>query len=128
VSYVKLKKSETMKNLVLIVLLVTTSLIHAQSRSPLDGIWNTGQQNTNVEIIYNEGIASGRIVSSDNEKVKIGLVMLKDLKKTGDAWKGKIFSLRRKKWFDVLIRPAGDELNLQISSGFHSKKVQWVKS
>ena len=116
------------KSLVLILLLVTTSLVHAQSRSPLDGIWNTGQQNTNVEIIYNEGIASGRIVSSDNEKVKIGLVMLKDLKKTGDAWQGKIFSLKRKKWFDVQIRPTGDRLNLKISSGFYSKTVEWLKS
>jgi uncharacterized protein (DUF2147 family) len=54
--------------------------------------------------------------------------MLRDLEKTGDAWKGKIFSLKRKKWFDVRIRPEEDKLNLEISSGFYSRTVHWVRN
>lgn len=117
-----------MKRLIILVLLVAVSPLYSQSGSPLHGIWNTGQQNTNVEIRGDEEVLKGKIVSSDNEKVKIGLVMLTDLEKTGDAWKGKIFSLKRKKWFDVQIRPEGDKLNLKISSGFYSRTVYWVRN
>lgn len=117
-----------MKRLIIFLLLVVVSPLYAQSGSPLHGIWNTGQQNTNVEIRGDEEVLKGKIVSSDNEKVKIGLVMLRDLEKTGDAWKGKIFSLKRKKWFDVRIRPEEDKLNLEISSGFYSRTVHWVRN
>jgi uncharacterized protein (DUF2147 family) len=117
-----------MKYLVVGLLMVIASPLYSQTQSPLLGIWDTGQENTHVEIFDEEGMLTGKIISSDNDKVKIGLVMLKDLEEKDGYWEGKIYSLRRKDWFDAEIRPNGNKLDLEVSTGFFSKSIKWKKS
>ena len=61
---------------VLIAMFFCTIALVAQS--PIEGIWNTGKENTKIEIAAADGIYAGKIVSSDNAKAKIGALLLID--------------------------------------------------
>ena len=97
------------------------------AQQPIEGIWDSGTENTKVEISQNNGEWVGKIISSDNEKATIGKVILKDLKKQNVIWKGELFVVKRQKWADVEILPNGTKLDLIVSAGPSSRKVQWSK-
>ena len=92
------------------------------------GTWNTLENNTKIQIVEEKGMLIGRIKSSDNTKVQVGKLILKDLIKTGNSWSGKIFSLKRNEWYDVEIIPQKNNLDLKIQVGFLSKSLTWEKS
>ena len=75
--------------------------LNAQT-SPI-GVWNTGTDDTKVEIAEADGSYVGSIVSSGNSKVKIGKQLLKDIKVDGKGWKGKLYAPKKGKWFDAVL-------------------------
>lgn len=99
-----------------------------KAQQSIEGIWDTGTENTKIEISQNNGEWVGKIISSDNEKATIGKVILKDLKKQNEIWKGELFVVKRQKWTDVEIVPNGNKLDLIVSAGPSSRKVQWSKA
>jgi uncharacterized protein (DUF2147 family) len=114
-----------MKTLFVGIFLLMSISVSAQEA--IQGLWNTGRENTKIEILQNNGAWTGKIASSDNEKVIIGKVILKDMIKQNGKWKGKLFDVQRQKWFDVEITINGPKLDLLVSAGFVKKNVQWSK-
>ena len=114
-----------MKNLILIVVTLCSFSVFGQSQ--LNGTWNTGEDNTKIEISESESQITGNIKSSDNPKAQIGKVILKDLKEEGNNWKGKIFAAKKQKWYEAVITPKGNTLEIEISVGFFSKTIEWTK-
>lgn len=98
------------------------------TKQSIEGIWDSGTENTKIEILQSNGEWVGKIKSSDNEEATIGKVILKDLKKQNEKWVGKLFAVKRQKWTDVEIIPNGTKLDLMVSAGLSSKKVQWSKA
>ena len=85
-----------MKNLaILILVLFTTISMNAQS---IAGVWNTGEDNTKIEIAEDNGVANGKILSSDNAKAKVGNQILKDVKFSDGEWKGKLYAAKKGEW------------------------------
>lgn len=101
-------------------LLSTLSIVAQQS---IDGIWNTGRDNTTIEIIKSEG----KVNSSDNSNAKKGSVILKDLKLESGKWMGKMYVPKKKDWFDAVLELKGTKLLVTIKSGWTSKTVEWTK-
>lgn len=114
-----------MKNLILIIITLTS--FSAFSQTELVGEWNTGEDNTIIEILTPKNQAIGKVKSSDNPKAEIGKTMLKDIKKKGNNWTGKIYAAKREQWYDVTITSKGNTLELAISVGFFSKTLEWKK-
>ncbi|WP_375582817.1 hypothetical protein [Cyclobacterium xiamenense] len=104
------------------------TLAFPPSHEPIEGVWHTGQDNTRIEIIQDQGEWLGKIRSSDNDLVRIGKIVLKDLEKHADVWTGKIFSPKRDRWFEVEITPTETKLHLLVSAGFSQKQVEWTRS
>ncbi len=99
-----------------------------QAQQPLAGVWDTGKDNTKVEISEQEdGVFSGVVVSSDNTNVKAGKELLKDVKSVDGEWKGKVFALKRGKWMDAILEEKGDLLLVSVKSGMMSKTLEWKK-
>ena len=111
-----------------IFFLLVLSLGYVNAQSKIEGVWNSGRDNTDIEILEENGEWVGKIKSSDNEKAILGKVILKDLEKQGDKWVGQLFVIRQKKWVDVTITPKENNLDLIVSAGFRKKEVQWLKS
>tara|TARA_Y100000389_G_C17321482_1_gene443304 strand:- start:391 stop:741 length:351 start_codon:yes stop_codon:yes gene_type:complete len=114
-----------MKHLILIVATLCSFSVFGQNN--LTGTWDTGEDNTVIEITKSAVITSGKIKSSDNPKATIGKVMLKDLKKSGSSWKGKIYAAKRQEWYDAVLTRKGNILEIEISVGFFSKTIEWNK-
>lgn len=119
------QKLTTMKNLVLTLFSVLMCLLSYSQN--IEGLWSTGKENTNITILNEGGELVGKIESSDNRKAPIGEVILKDLVKEGDSWKGKLFVIKKQRWVDVTISPYKSKLELLVSAGFSRKKVEWEK-
>ena len=113
---------------ILIVILSFLYTFQNPSEYIIIGTWNTLESNTKIQIVEEKGMLIGRIKSSDNTKVQVGKLILKDLIKTGNSWSGKIFSLKRNEWYDVEIIPQKNNLDLKIQVGFINKSITWEKT
>jgi uncharacterized protein (DUF2147 family) len=116
-----------MKTLFIFLGLFLTS-VSMKAQQSINGIWNTGQDNTKIEVKSENGIYNGKIISSDNSNVKKGTLILKEVKSESGKWKGKLYSLKKKEWFDAVLELKGSKLMVTVKSGWASKTVEWTKS
>ena len=100
-------------------LLLMSISMNAQQR--IEGLWDTGQDKTKIEIIG----TTGKIHSSDNEKATVGKLIVKELKKIDNTYKGKLYLIRRNRWVDAVFVPNGNSLTVTISAGWQSKTLKW---
>lgn len=114
-----------MKILFTFCILFSALIMNAQAS--LGGIWNMGQDNTKIEITEANGTYEGRIMASDNANAKIGNLILKDVKSVDGKWKGKLYSPKKKEWFDAVLKVEGKKLLVTVKSGWMSKTVEWTK-
>lgn len=115
-----------MKIIVLILSLFISPIVVLAQESIL-GHWNTGQENTVIEIQETEGKMEGRIISSDNPKAPVGKLILKDLYSDKNLLKGKLYSPKRDRWFDASFSPSLKEMEVIISAGWVKQQVNWTK-
>lgn len=114
------------KTIILLLILFSTFSIYAQSS--IEGIWDTGNDNTKVEIKKIDGKLEGKIASSDNTKATIGKLIIKELQEDGDEYKGKLYAIKKSRWVDAVFAQKGQKLIMTISAGFRSRTVEWVKA
>jgi len=110
-----------------IVLFAFFAVLSINAQDSLTGIWNTGEDNTKVEITENDGAFSGKILSSDNAKAKIGNQILKDVKFSKGEGKGKMYAAKKGKWYDATLKQKENQLELKIKAGIMSKTIKWKK-
>lgn len=105
---------------------LTLSLTVAMQQHAIEGKWNTGQENTIVEIQKENGEYFGKIVSSD--KVDSGTLILKDFKSDGDNWKAKLYSFKKEKWMNASLKMDDQQmLAVTVKAGLVSKSITWTK-
>ncbi len=75
-----------------LVLFATFSM---NAQEALTGVWNTGVDNTKIEITEDTGVFKGEILSSDNAKAKIGNQIIKDVKLRNGEYKGQIYAAKK---------------------------------
>tara|TARA_B110000046_G_scaffold22531_1_gene21206 strand:+ start:107 stop:454 length:348 start_codon:yes stop_codon:yes gene_type:complete len=113
-----------MKKLILAIILLFS--FSTQAQSSLNGLWDTGEDNTTIEVSEKNNQWVGLVKNSDT-KEDIGILILKDLKKDGDKSTGKIYAPKRKKWYDVDIIVDKNNLNLKVNAGLFSKSLEWKR-
>lgn len=94
----------------------------------LNGFWQTGEDNSIVEVTETNGVATGKLVSSDNPKAVVGTEILRNFSETGGAWKGSIYAVRRDKLMDATITPSADSLAIDVDAGLMSKDLSWTRA
>uniref|UniRef100_UPI0040492E2B hypothetical protein n=1 Tax=Flavobacterium sp. TaxID=239 RepID=UPI0040492E2B len=99
--------------------LFTSSFMTAQHS--IEGIWDTGKENTTIEIKN----GAGKIYSSNSSQATEGKLMIKDLKKEQKEYTGKLFIIRKNKWVDAVFVPNGNALTITVSVGLQSKTLKW---
>ncbi|MEL6255001.1 MAG: hypothetical protein AAFR87_23540 [Bacteroidota bacterium] len=114
-----------MKIIVMCFLLISSLSMSAQQS--IAGIWNTGKENTKIEITEVDGLYQGKILSSDNDKAKIGKLILKDIKSVRKGYKGKLFAAQKGEWMNAELKEKDNKLSITVSAGFMSKTVEWFK-
>lgn len=111
------------------IALVTMSLFCGSliAQEELNGQWQTGEDNSVVEITETDGVAVGRLLSSDNSKAVIGTEILSNLTPSGNSWKGKIYAVKRHKMMDATIVSSTDTLQIKVSAGPVHRNVTWTR-
>ena len=112
------------KLFLLFCILICSTWTNAQTS--ITGNWDTGKENSIVEIHENSGELFGKIISCDRAEV-VGKINLRNLEKKGDHWEGELYVFKRRSWYDVSIHEENDTLYLVISVGFFEKEVQWPR-
>ena len=115
---------------ILFTFFMLVSALHLSAQQSIVGSWNMGSDNENtvVEITETGGVCQGTIASSDNAKAKIGNTILKEIKADGDAWKGKMFSPKKGKWYNAVFEEKGGNLMVTVKAGMMSKTMEWKKA
>jgi hypothetical protein len=111
------------------ILLMLASAACVFAQQSLEGVWQTGEDNTKIETYQKDGEWFGKIISTDNPKAKakIGTDILRNFKKNGDFWEGKLYSLKKKKLVDAVITPGKNKLIIEATVGFFTKEIEWSK-
>ena len=108
------------------ILLALFISLTALSQNEIVGTWDTGRENSIVEIYEDNGELFGKIISSDRAEV-VGKINLKNLQNKGEHWEGERFVFKRRSWYDVAIHKENETLFVVISIGFFEKEVEWPK-
>ena len=111
-----------------VVLFFLAFSLAVNAQDSIEGIWNTGNENTKIEIKEVDGKLVGQILSSANEKAKIGATLSRNIQAQKGEWTGELFAAKRGKWVDAALARAGDVLNITVSSGWMSKTIAWKKA
>lgn len=104
------------------------SIVYSSAQQSLEGLWKTGKEETIIEISFSSEQLIGKIKSSNNEEAEMGKIILKALRSEGNKWVGKIYAVKRKKWYNVEIISKEEVLELKISFGLMTRSLQWKKS
>ena len=108
-----------------ILLFVLFSAFSMNAQQSIEGIWDTGKENTKIKIKKTNNEIEGIILSSDNTKAPIGKLMIKEVVEKNGVFKGKLFAIKKGKWVDAVFNRKGDTLNITVSFGWMSKTVKW---
>lgn len=112
-----------MKKIPLLILLLFGAIgMNAQS---IEGLWNTGKENTVVRIEKVSSEFEGKIHSSDYAKATKGKLIIKDVKYNNNTYKGKLYLIRRNRWIDAEFAPNKNSLIVTVSAGFQKKTMEW---
>lgn len=107
--------------------LIIISTLSLNAQQSIEGIWNTGKENTTIEIKNISNGWIGEIAASDNPKASKGKLMIKDIQKEKNGYKGKLYVAKKNKWVDALFEPTGKILLVTVSVGWKKKKIEWKK-
>lgn len=110
-----------------VLLFLTFATISSNAQQSIEGIWNTGKENTTIEIKNTSEVWEGEIASSDNPKANKGKLIIKDIQKNKDGYKGKLYVAKKDRWVNAFFKPTGESLLVTISAGWRKKKVEWKK-
>ncbi|MBK8490815.1 MAG: DUF2147 domain-containing protein [Saprospirales bacterium] len=110
---------------VLFMLLFGAISLNAQS---IEGLWNTGKENTIINIKKVNSNYEGTIHDSDNSNAQIGKVLVKDIEKSGeDTYKGKLYVIDKGEWYNAEFKPKNEKLAITVSSGFEKRRLNGKK-
>jgi len=113
-------------NKLISVIIISLIAISLSAQEMTAGIWLTGEENTKIETYQKDGMWYGKIISSDNQKAKVGKDILSGFKKEGQVWIGKLYAAKRDKTLEAIISPQKDNLKITVSAGLFKKKLSWA--
>ena len=116
------------KRLILATLMMLGLTYNAIAQSELEGDWQTGEDNTVIRVVTTDGVATGKMISTDYPNAKLGIAILRDFKQVKGIWTGQIFAAAKGKLYDATISPDASTLHIKVTDGFLSKKLAWKRA
>ena len=110
------------------IFLLSSCFYAIGAQETIAGLWQTGNDNTIIEIVKNDTQWLGKISSSDNEKAVIGKVIIKEFEPKDNGFKAKMYVAKKDKWMDAFFEIKEEELQVKISAGWKKKKIKWKRS
>lgn len=96
------------------------------STEPIVAKWQTDQPANVVEVYAESGRFQGKLIKCANASA-VGMLILRDLKKSGTGYAGKIFSPQHNRTVDAIIVIKGSKMTIQVQAGPNSKSMVWTR-
>ncbi len=112
---------------ILLTLLITLMGFHLEAQEKITGTWKTEKDNTLVKIEKQNDAYIGKVISSDNENIEPGSLIVRSIKPQKGNMKGQIFIHRWDKWYDGTFQVLDNKMKVSVSISFISKTVEWTK-
>ena len=100
----------------------------AQAGAPIEGSWHTKDAEATIEISVRNGVLTGTLEASTDERAKIGTVILKDFVRDGDGWEGKMRAPKKGRVVDAHLTVKNGKLVIKVSAGMRTKTVTWTRA
>ncbi|WP_422858440.1 hypothetical protein ACOKFD_13780 [Flagellimonas sp. S174] len=110
-----------MKTVVFVFLCILFSTNVVTGQKSILGIWDTTKGTTLVEIKGSEG----KVISSD--KLEAGTLLLRDITSENGKWKAKLFNVKKKKWYEAVLKNEDEKLLITVGAGLVGKTIEWTK-
>lgn len=111
-----------------VLLIVLFTSLSTSAQSSIEGIWDTGKDQTKIEIKGTDDEILGIIYSSDNAKADLGKLIIKDLKEIKGVYKGKLYVAKKDRWVDATFSSTRETLFITVSAGFRKKTIAWERA
>ena len=98
------------------------------AQNPLEGTWLVGKQNTKVKTYQKGDEWFGKVIETDNPKMKIGTDVLLNFKIVDGEWLGQMYAVRIGKMMNAKIEPQKDVLLVRVTKGFISREMKWLRA
>ena len=115
-----------MQNLIFIITFIHLA-VNLSAHDDLKGIWQTGRNNTLIEIYEKDNSLYGKVIFSDNPEAPVGKDVLENLTRDGNTWKGTMYSWKKDKRANVTVEPAGNSLKIKIDAGLIPVTLEWER-
>jgi uncharacterized protein (DUF2147 family) len=97
----------------------------------IGGTWKNDADPVWIEVVHDDGVATGTVVRNDRNPAAAGRLLLKDLKPGDEAnvWRGQVFAVRLGEFRDAQVRLTGDDrMEILVKVGFMSRTVTWTRA
>lgn len=115
-----------MKPLILTSFLLLLAL-KTQAQKSIEGVWQTGKDNTIIHVQNIQNEWNGKVVSSDNENASPGKLVIRNMVWNGEIWEGEFYVPPLDSWLDATMEPEGNQAEVTVYVGWFSKSLTWVK-
>ena len=118
-----------MNNMKYIALILVTSLFSflSPSENNIKGKWNTGVENTIIEIYKTSNGFQGKVISTDKTEIKKNQVVLRNITQKGGVWKGEFYIPTFGMWLDTKLQPRPKEMEVTVYTWLMSKTKTWKR-
>ena len=103
----------------------------AVQAADLSGYWKNDDRPGWIEIVIEEGVATGTVRRNDAKPEAVGRILLKDLVRDEDkpgTWRGQVYAERFEEYRDTeVIQPEPDQMQIKVKVGFMSRTVDWTR-
>lgn len=116
-----------MKVLMLLIS-ISWSVMTFANAEPIKGKWLAQNKSTQIEISQTEsGHWQGVVTSAPSKPELEGKQILSSIVEVSGAYKGKVYAIKKEKYYDANIMLIADTLKIEIGAGFFSKTIVWTR-
>ncbi len=91
----------------------------------IEGIWDTGKDNTLIEIKKTNSKLEGKVYSSNNAEAPKGKLIIKDLVEKDNYLTGQVYIIKKDRWVNAQLQRNGNTLKVTLSNGWSKKELDW---
>lgn len=111
-----------------LLLSISWSLMTFANVGTIEGKWLAENESTEITLSQVErGVWQGVVTRSPMKPEMKGQQILSSIVKQSDGYKGKLYALKRAKYYDADIKVMEDTLEVEVKAGFLSKTIVWTR-
>jgi uncharacterized protein (DUF2147 family) len=107
---------------------ISWSVMTFANTGMIEGKWLA--ENKSTEIMLNQvepGVWLGVVTHSPMKPEMKGQQILSSIVKQPDGYKGKLYALKKAKYYDADIKVMEDTLEVEVKAGFFKKTMIWTR-